>query len=55
MLTPEVIYLIDTGDEISWCDDPNPSDEGAEEGSVAYIKKELYDKLIAENGANHVK
>jgi len=36
MKTPEVIYLIDMGDEIAWCDDESPS--GNEEGSVKYFR-----------------
>ena len=33
---PEVIYLIDMGDEIAWCDDDSPS--GNEEGSIKYVR-----------------
>ena len=36
MKTPKVIYLIDMGDEICWCDDESPS--GNEEGGVKYIR-----------------
>jgi hypothetical protein len=38
MQTPDVIYLIDTGDEISWCDDPNPSGDLEPDDVVKYIK-----------------
>jgi hypothetical protein len=46
MKTPNVIYLIDMGDEIAWCDDPNPSGECAPDDSIAYVKKEQRDELL---------
>ena len=46
MEAPDVIYLIDTGDEISWCDDPNPSGDLEPDDSVAYVKKEQRDELL---------
>lgn len=41
MLTPNVIYLIDTGDEISWCDDPNPSGYIEPDDVVMYVKSSI--------------
>jgi hypothetical protein len=46
MKTPDVIYLIDMGDEISWCDDPNPSGNYEPDDSIAYVKKEQRDQLL---------
>lgn len=43
METPNVIYLIDCGDEISWCDDPNPSGYIEPEDVVKYIKSSVND------------
>jgi hypothetical protein len=38
MITPDKIYLIDLGDEVTWCDDPNPSGNVDKQDVVAYIK-----------------
>jgi hypothetical protein len=38
MKTPDVIYLIDGGDEVTWCDDQNPSGEIDPEDTVMYLK-----------------
>jgi len=46
MKTPDVIYLIDMGDEIAWCDDPNPSGEYEPDDSIAYVKKAQRDQLL---------
>jgi len=46
MKTPDVIYLIDMGDEIAWCDDPNPSGNYEPDDSIAYVKKEQRDQLL---------
>lgn len=44
MDTPEVIYLIDIGDEICWCDDESPS--GNEEGGVKYIRADIAKAMV---------
>jgi hypothetical protein len=41
MQTPDVIYLIDMGDEITWCDDANPSGEIPREDVVRYQKSDF--------------
>jgi hypothetical protein len=38
MNTPDVIYLIDVGDEITWCNHPNPTGE-VEPGDVVRYEK----------------
>jgi len=38
MQTPDVIYLIDMGDEVTWCDDANPSGEIPRDDIVRYQK-----------------
>ncbi len=41
MKTPDVIYLIDCGDEITWCDDPNPSGDLEPDDVVMYEKSSV--------------
>ena len=58
MKTPNIIYLIDMGDEIVWCDDPNPSGEYDADDSVCYVKAEsgyqiVNDSAIAYLFMNH--
>lgn len=36
--TPKIIYLIDMGDEISWCDDPAPGIGMNQKNAVKYIR-----------------
>jgi len=38
--TPERIWLIDMGDCISWCDDPDPAGTG-EDDAVEYVRAQL--------------
>lgn len=38
MNTPNEIYLIDTGSEITWCDVPDPSEYIEEEDVVKYVR-----------------
>lgn len=38
--TPERIWLIDMGDCIAWCDDPDPSGTG-EDDAVEYVRATL--------------
>ena len=38
--TPERIWLIDMGDCIAWCDDPDPSGTG-EDDAVEYVRAAL--------------
>lgn len=38
--TPERIWLIDMGDCIAWCDDPDPSGTG-EDDAVEYVQSAL--------------
>lgn len=46
METPNVIYLIDTGDEISWCDDQNPSGDIDIDDTIKYVKSSISDALL---------
>ena len=40
------IYLIDLGDEITWCDSPDPSD-GIEESDVTgYVRADIHKATI---------
>lgn len=41
MKTPDRIWLIDMGDEITWCDDPDPSGEVHPDDTVEYVKAEV--------------
>lgn len=41
METPDIIYLIDCGDEITWCDDPNPSGDLEPDDVVMYEKSSV--------------
>lgn len=38
MKTPDKIYLIDMGDEVTWCDCPDPSGYVDERDVVSYTK-----------------
>lgn len=40
METPDRIWLIDLGDEVTWCDDPDPSGDINERDVVKYVKAE---------------
>lgn len=41
--TPERIWLIDLGDEITWCDSPDPSDDIDERDVTEYIRADTRD------------
>ena len=41
METPDTIYLIDTGDEVTWCGSQFPSDGINKEDTCAYIKASI--------------
>jgi len=45
---PEVIYLIDTGDGVAWCDDPDPTGYGECNDAVKYVRGDAYEALQAE-------
>lgn len=46
--SPEVIYLIDTGDGVAWCDDPDPTGDGECDDAVKYVRGDAYESLQAE-------
>lgn len=46
--SPEVIYLIDTGDGVDWCDDPDPTGYGECDDAVKYVRGDTYEALKAE-------
>lgn len=46
--SPEVIYLIDTGDGIVWCDDPDPTGYGECGDTVKYVRWDAYETVQAE-------
>ncbi len=45
MITPERIWLIDMGDEITWCDVPDPIGSMPPDDSEGYIKLSEYQRL----------
>lgn len=48
MNTPDKIWLIDTGDEIVWHDDPDPTGDVHEEDVVAYTRTDS----LSNSGSN---
>lgn len=42
MSGPDFIYLIDTGDQIAWCDDPAPGPNDDPNESVAYVRASIW-------------
>ncbi len=42
------IYLIDLGDDITWFDSPDPSDDIDEEDVTAYIRKDIVEQMVKE-------
>lgn len=40
----EAIYLIDTGDEIVWCDDPTPSPGMSKKDAIPYVREDVVEK-----------
>jgi len=46
--TPKVIFLIDMGDVIVWCDDESPS--GNNDDGIKYIRADLIEQLESING-----
>lgn len=49
--SPEVIYLIDTGDGVAWCGDPDPTGYGECDDAVKYVRGDAYEALQAECAA----
>jgi hypothetical protein len=49
MKTPDRIWLLDLGDEITWCDCPDPSGDIHPDDAVAYVKALKIDTLTTEN------
>ena len=45
METPDVIYLIDMGDEIVWHDEPTPEPGMDEADAVKYVRADLIIKV----------
>lgn len=45
---PETIYLIDTGEHISWCDTPTPGPDMEASDATPYIQCQSVIKLIHE-------
>ncbi len=43
MNKPERIFLIELGDEIVWCDDPDPGTDMDKADAVEYIRKDCLD------------
>ena len=51
----EKIYLIDMGDEITWCDEPDPSGNVEPEDVTAYIRVDIFNRDIKDQQATIVK
>lgn len=45
-MTTEKIWLIDMGDEFTWCDSPEPSDGVEEEDVTEYIRADVVEKMV---------
>ena len=43
------IWLIDLGDEITWCDTPDPSDGIDEDDVTGYVRADIHGKLEQAN------
>ena len=42
---PKNIWLINLGDEITWCDDPEPSSDIDEDDVTGYVRADIHGKL----------
>jgi hypothetical protein len=46
METPEKIWLIDQGDEVSWCNCPDPSHDIEKSETVEYVRADKHKELV---------
>ena len=47
-MSNEKIWLIDMGDEITWCDSPSPAPDIDYDDSTGYIRIDIYNKDVME-------